>query len=107
MVMPMPTLALRSALALLLLPGFTARAGEDKAAPTKQDLDAFRAYLEKEHPGKKWQRGPARLDSPALRAAYGDRRFSYVYSTPPLPPGANIGSVQEAHRRRVEEIRKH
>src|SRR5690349_431030 len=61
--MPLSTYAFPSALALLLLPGLAVQEGEQEATRTKQDLDAFRAYLAKEHPGKKWQRGPARLDS--------------------------------------------
>jgi hypothetical protein len=104
--MQMPTPSFPWALALLLVARLPALAGDDEAARTKQDLDALRAYLTREYPGKKWQHGPARLDSPALRAAYGGRRFYHVYSSPPLPPGANLKSVQEGHRRRVEEIRK-
>lgn len=72
-----------------------------------EGLDLFRTYLKKTFPDKKWQQGPSLLDSPALRTAYPGQRFYFVYSTPPLPPGANLPSVQEAHRRQVEEIRKH
>ena len=103
---PKRTLSCTLAAALLLLPGLAVLAGDDEAARSKQELDAFRAYLKKEYPDKKWQQGPTRLDSAALRAAYREQRFYYVYSSPPLPPGANIKSVQEAHRRRVEDIRK-
>lgn len=92
-------------LAVTLLPVLAAHAADDEAARTKAGLEAFRAYLKKEHPGKKWQAGPTRLDSPALRTAYGDRRLYFVHSSPPLPPGANIESIQEAYRRRVEDIR--
>jgi hypothetical protein len=101
-----PTLPFASVVLLLVLPGLSAMAGDQEATRTKQDLDAFRGYLKKEHPNKKWQQGPTRLDSAALRTAYGERRFYYVYSSPPLPPGANIKSVQEAYRRRAEDIRK-
>src|SRR5262249_27687484 len=41
-----------------------------------------------------------------VRAAYGKDRFYYVFSAPPLPPGANMPEVQEAFRRRAEEVRK-
>src|SRR5262245_4946784 len=107
MLMPKPILAFPLTAALLLWPGLAALAGDDEAARTKQGLDAFRAYLKKEHPDKKWQQGPARLDSAALRAAYSEQRLYYVYASPPLPPGANIKSVQEAYRRQLEDIRKH
>lgn len=97
------TLALT--LAVTLLPFLAAHAADDEAARTKDGLEAFRAYLKKEHPGKKWQAGPTRLDSPALRTAYGDGRLYFVHSSPPLPPGANIKAIQDAYRRQVEDIR--
>jgi hypothetical protein len=97
---------LLSALLLFNLPAQSAT-GDADAAGTREGLDAFRAYLKKTYPDKKWQQGPSRLDSPALRAAYRGQRFYYVYSSPPLTPGANIESVQDAHRRQVEDIRNH
>ena len=88
------------AAALLLLPGLAARAADDDG------LNAFQAYLKDHYADQKWQTGPDRLDAPAVRAAYGKQRFYYVFSAPPLPPGANIPSLQEAFRRRMEEFRK-
>jgi hypothetical protein len=93
-----PTLAA----VLLLLPAL-APADDARA---KDGLSAFQAYLKDHYADKKWQTGPDQLDAPAIRAAYGKARFYYVFSAPPLPPGANIGSVQEAYRRRLEEFRK-
>ena len=99
------TLACVLSAALPLVVCIAARSADDEAARTREGLDAFRAYLKKEYPDKKWQQGPSRLDSPALWAAYGGQRFYVVYSSPPLPPGANIKEVQEVYRRQVEDIR--
>jgi hypothetical protein len=98
-----------AAAACLLAVGFAAPAGEKKPAPDadKADLDAFKAYLAKQYPGKKWQQGPTRIDTPEIRKAYGKRRFYYVFSAPPLPPGAQIKSVIERYRQQVEEYAKH
>jgi hypothetical protein len=87
------------AAALLLLPGLVRAADDD-------GLDAFRAYLKDHYADKKWQTGPDRLDAPAVRAAYGKQRFYYIFSAPPLGPGANIAGLQEAFRRQEEEFRK-
>jgi hypothetical protein len=99
----MRTLLWLLALALPLGLTVAARAADDEATRT---LEAFQAYLKKQYPDKKWQVGPTRLDCPPVRAAYGQQRFYYVFSAPPLPPGANLPSLQEAYRRRVEEFRK-
>src|SRR5262245_42821051 len=83
----------------------SAQAGkEDKA--TTADLDVFRKYLAKQFPDKKWQTGPARINSAEVEKVYGKQRFYYVFSAPPLPPGANIKEVQEAYRRRLQEFRE-
>jgi hypothetical protein len=97
------------AAACLLAAGLAAPAGEKKQPPDadKADQGAFKAYLAKQHPGKKWQQGPTRLDTPEIRKAYGKRKFYYVFSAPPLPPGARIKSVLEAYRKRLEEYTKH
>jgi hypothetical protein len=63
------------------------------------DLAKVRAYLGKKEPGRKWDSGPARIDSPALRATYPALRFYYVFSGGPLPPGA----VSEESERRFRE----
>lgn len=94
---------------IALLVGLTVgRGAEHDKAPNriKEGLDAFQAYLTKEYPGKKYKIGPHSIDSAALRAAYPQQRFCYVYTFIPLPPGANLKEVQEAHRREVEAIRK-
>ncbi len=72
----------------------------------KEGLDAFQAYLTKEYPQKKYMIGPTSIDSDALHAAYPQQRFCYVYTSIPLPPGANIKEVQETHHRMVVEIHK-
>ena len=90
-----PVLTLASALLL----GAGALSADDKA-----DLTGFRDYLKQNHPDKKWQTGPERLDSPELRKAYENRRFYYVFSAPPLPGGAfqPVDKIQ----RQLEEFRK-
>jgi hypothetical protein len=88
-----------SALALL-----TASAPDQD--PSKDDLATFKQYLEKNHKGKKWQTGPARLDSKEIQKAYPDQRFYYVFSSPPLPPGAALPELIERHRRAMEEYTK-
>ena len=49
-----------AALAILLGPTQAA----DKDAEAKADLDTFKAFLKKNHDGKKWQTGPARCRRP-------------------------------------------
>jgi outer membrane protein assembly factor BamE (lipoprotein component of BamABCDE complex) len=66
-------------------------AGEDQPAPekedtrarTKADLDAVRAYLAKNYPGKTWDKGPERIESPEINAAYGKDRFYFVFTAKP------------------------
>ena len=79
-----------------------ARAGDQ----AKADVTAFRAYLEKQQPAKRWQSGPTVLDSDEIRKAYGKRRFCFVFSSPPLPPGANLPELIEAYRQRSVEFQK-
>jgi hypothetical protein len=94
------------ALALSQLMGLVAPAADDEAERTIQGLELFQAYLKKEHPDKKWQKGPSRLEFPAIRMAYGDLRLYVVYSSPPLAPGgARVSKAQEVYRREVEDIR--
>ena len=44
--------------------------------------------MEEFKPGKKWQTGPEFMDSEEIRKAFGKQRFYYVFSSPPMPPGA-------------------
>ncbi len=74
--------------------------------PPKDSLAAFKEYLEKNHKGKKWQVGPARIDSKELQKAYPDLRFYYVHSSPPLPPGAFLPELIERHRKALEDFQK-
>lgn len=69
----------------------TADKNDDNAqTQTETDLAAVRNYIEENKPGKKWQTGPAQLDSAEIRKAYGKLRFYYVFSSPPAPPGAAL-----------------
>ncbi|HEU0179040.1 MAG TPA: hypothetical protein VFV58_32650 [Blastocatellia bacterium] len=72
----------------------------------RADLTKFQSYLEVNKPGKKWQTGPARIDSEEIRKAYGRLRFYYVYSSPPLPPGAPLPELLEEYERKMEEHQK-
>jgi hypothetical protein len=73
---------------------------------TRADLAKFQSYLEENKPGKKWQTGPARMDSEEIRKAFGKARFYYVFSSPPLPPGAPLPELIEEHQQRMEEYQK-
>lgn len=94
----------------VVLLGFGTRAGAEvmvnDEAQTKADLAAFRAYLAKNFPGKKWQTGPTLLQSEELGKAYGKQRFYYVYTSPPFPPGANLRELIERYQRAMEEYQK-
>lgn len=59
------------------------------------------------HPGGNWQSRPTRIDSPEIRAAYPERRFYTVRSSPPLPPGANIRDIVEKYQRAMDEWISH
>jgi hypothetical protein len=74
--------------------------------PSKDEIARFKQYLEKNHKGKKWAVGPARLDSKELQKAYPDRRFYHVFTAMPLPPGAPLPELLERHRRAMEEYQK-
>ena len=71
-------------------------------AQTMADLAKFQNYLEENKPGKKWQTGPARMDSEEIRKAYEKQRFYYVFSSPPPPPGAPLPELIEEHQRKLE-----
>jgi RNA polymerase sigma factor (sigma-70 family) len=88
-----------------LLTAQTQQAASKENEPS-DDLAAFKSYLEKNHKGKKWQHGPARIDSETLRAAYGKLRFYYVRSSPPLPPGANLPELIDRYKRELAEYQK-
>src|SRR5262245_59837470 len=75
-------------------------------AQTMADLAKFQNYLEENKPGKKWQTGPARMDSEEIRKAFGKARFYYVFSSPPLPPGAPLPELLEEHQLRMEVYQK-
>lgn len=98
----------RLGLALALaLPAALAVAAPAHTRGDDADVAAVVAWLRRTHPGANWQSGPARLDGPAVRAVYPGRRFYAVRSHPPLPPGAYLPGLLEAHARAVEEWRAH
>jgi len=73
----------------------------------RADLTRFRNYMEEVKPGKKWQSGPAHMDSVEIRKAYGKMRFYSVHSSPPLPPGAPLPELVEAYEQKMGEYQKH
>jgi hypothetical protein len=74
---------------------------EAKPEQAKLDVSRVQEYLKENQPGKKWQAGPARIETEEVRAAYGKRRFYSVFSPPPtLPQGAPPGEQM------LEEFRK-
>jgi hypothetical protein len=70
------------------------------------DLKKVQSYLEENKPGKKWQTGPARMDSEEIRKAYEKLRFYYVFSSPPLPPGAPLPDLLDEYERKMDEHQK-
>jgi hypothetical protein len=95
-------------IALMLDFGIATRTAGKNAqdAQTLADFAKFQSYLEENEPGKKWQTGPARMDSEEIRKAFGKARFYYVFSRPPLPPGAPLPELIEEHQHRMEEYQK-
>jgi hypothetical protein len=73
---------------------------------TRADFAKFQSYLEENKPGKKWQTGPARMDSEEIRKAYEKLRFYYVFSSPPPPPGAALPELIEEHQRMMDVYQK-
>jgi hypothetical protein len=80
-------------------------ADEPAGKAKSPEAAALQDYLAKSHAKKKWQSGPTVLDTPELQKAYPGRRFVFVYSTTPLPPGANLPDVQRIYREQVADIR--
>jgi len=86
--------------------GKNAQDGQTKDAQTMADFAKFQSYLEENKPGKKWQTGPARMDSEEIRTAFGKARFYYVFSSPPPPPGAPLPELLEEHQRLMDLYQK-
>jgi len=86
----------------------TRTAGQNaQAEQTGADLTKFRNYLEEIKPGKKWQTGPALMDSEEIRKAYyGKLRFYYVFSSPPTPPGAPLPELLDEYEQKLEVYQK-
>ena len=95
-------------IALMLNFGIVTRtAGQNaQAEQTGADLTRFRNYLEEIKPGKKWQTGPALMDSAEIRKAYEKQRFYYVFSSPPTPPGAPLDELLEEYEKQKEVYQK-
>jgi hypothetical protein len=74
---------------------------------TTADLAKFRNYIEEIMPGKKWQTGPALMDSAEIRKAYEKQRFYYVFSSPPMPPGAPLPELIAEHEEKMKEYQEH
>src|SRR5215510_16318249 len=72
----------------------------------KADFTKVRNYIEEIEPGKKWQTGPAFMDSAEIRKAFGKQRFYYVFSSPPMPPGAPLQELLDEYKLRLDEYQK-
>ena len=46
------------------------------------------------------------MDTEEIRKAFGNARFYYVFSSPPLPPGAPLPELVEEHQLRMAEYQK-
>jgi hypothetical protein len=73
---------------------------------TTADLTKLRNYIEEIMPGKKWQTGPTRIDSDEIRKAFEKQRFYYVFSSPPMPPGAPLQELLEEYKEKLEAHQK-
>jgi len=95
-------------MALMLDFGIATRTAGKNAqdAQTLADFAKFQSYLEENKPGKKWQTGPARMDSEEIRKAFGNARFYYVFSSPPLPPGAPLQELIDEHQHKMDVYQK-
>jgi hypothetical protein len=95
-------------IALMLNFGIAMRTAGNNAqdAQIRADLTKFQGYLEENKPGKKWQTGPALMDSEEIRKAFEKARFYYVFSSPPMPPGAPLPELLDEYNQRVEEFQK-
>jgi hypothetical protein len=51
-------------------------------------------------------RNGTRIDSEEIRKAYKKQRFYYVFSSPPLPPGAPLPDLLEEYQRKLVEYQK-
>jgi hypothetical protein len=90
-----------TALALLLagMPGVLAQEGD-------KDLDAVKEFLKTEHGKKNWQTAPSQLASDEVKRAYRVKlKFYFVFSAPPLPPGANLPGVIKAYQKKLKDYR--
>jgi len=70
------------------------------------DVAAVKEFLATNFAGKKWHRGPAKVDTPEVRQAYPGKRFFVVRSGPPLPPGAPLPELLEQYQRRLADYRE-
>jgi len=69
-------------------------------------IDAVKEFLKKAHANKKWEIGPSQLTSDAITKVYGEKqKFYFVFSTPPLPPGANSPEAMKAYEAKCKEFR--
>jgi hypothetical protein len=95
-------------IALMLDFGIVTRTAGKNAQDEKTmaDFTKFRNYMEEFKPGKKWQTGPAPMDSEEIRKAYENQRFYYVFSSPPMPPGADLQELHDEYARKLEEHQK-
>src|SRR5262245_45670484 len=96
------------AIALMLDFGIaTSTAGKNaQDEQIKAEFTKFRNYIEEIEPGKKWQTGPALMDSEEIRRAFGKLRFYYVFSSPPMPPGAPLPELLEEYAQKKEKHQK-
>jgi hypothetical protein len=80
---------------------------DEAAAQTKADAAAFRAFLKENALDGTWQKGdPIRMDTDAVRKAYGPYRAYYTFGAMPLGGGAFSPERQKAFQQALAEYRK-
>lgn len=65
-----------------------------------------RLFLQRTFPGRSWDAGPDRLDSPELRDAYPGMKFYVIASREPLPAASRSHSQQETFRREMARVHR-
>jgi hypothetical protein len=77
------------------------------AVPARADeAGDVRVFLRRSFPGKSWDAGPDRIDSPEIHAAYPGLTFYVVASREPWPPATRSHAAHETFRREMARIHR-
>jgi hypothetical protein len=84
-----------AALLLCCVAAFPGAVGAAGVKTPTEELQIFKAWLDRVHPGYGCDEGPARFRNETVEAVYADRRFYYVLTytrgiPPPFPNGVSL-----------------